>query len=277
MQPDGQGLCSLYKYRHGENMKRILTAATIISAFYFATAWAIPNPAEIDTPLPADAQMVSLKIVPDGIWEVSEDTVFNPKAQYINDQLVDEGELPADEKPFIALNRFEPVAVEFLWSGDVAIDLLLTQQEAAEIPNRIVISREDFDKANMKFLEKGGVFDLYAGYSVYQDEKEAKAGGGRTRSKPRMHYKGYGGCVAYVCKRVGCSGTVGNGKGMTNYLRKHGWHTVSCKSPKRGDVASWTGGSHGKGHCAIWSGGWCFDEGCFDPGRKYRLKDCVRR
>lgn len=260
-------------------MQRSLFSLMIVAVVLFvSTTQAIPRPEPVNTPRPEDVGLVGDTIHPDGIWELSEDFVFYPKEQYSNGVEIEESEHMPEDKPFVALNRFEPVSVEFLLNGDVALNLLLTQEEAAEFPDRIVISKEEFEKANFEFLEKGGVFDLYAGYSVYQDTKEASRSG-VTSKKKRMHYQGYGGCLAYVCKRVGCSGTVGNGKGLVGYvISKKGWKSVSCKSPKSGDVASWSGGpKHRSGHCAIWYGGWCFDQGCFLPGEGYGRMTCARR
>lgn len=259
-------------------MRRLIFTVSIFALIYTTASQAITERVELSPPHLSDVSAFNVNMRPNGIFEIQEDTVFYPKQLFYNGEAIDAGELLPEDKPFIALNRSEPISVEFLLNGDVAIDLLLTKQEAGEIPERIVISSEDFEKASIDFLEEGGVFDLYAGYSVYQDQKEAARNGG-TQVTARAHYAGYGGCVAYVCKRVGCSGTVGNGRGMVSYLiSKKGWHSVSCSNPKKGDVASWKGGSHGKGHCAIWNGsGWCYDQGCFDPGKKYKKTGCARK
>jgi hypothetical protein len=205
-----------------------------------------------------------------GIFESPADTEIFTKSQWIGSELIED-----DPQAFVSLGLNEPVAVRRLENGDLEIHLLNAEEQIEEMPDRIVVSREEFERVGFVFLEPGDEFLLAESYSIYQETKEAARNGGKP--KKRLRYGGYKGCVAYVCQRVGCSGTVGNGVGMTSYLkRKKGWKKVSCKNPRRGDVASWSGGS-GAGHTAIWAGGWCFDQGCFDPGSRFRLKECVRK
>ncbi len=189
--------------------------------------------------------------------------------------------LPLDDDQTITFSKNEPVAVKFLGEGFVKIGILLSEEEVGIIPESIVILHDQFAASNLVRIENGSFRDLTERYSPDAEVEVAARGFVR---RGRMHYRNsaggsYYGCVAYVCRAIGgCVGRTGNGRGMTNYLRNRGWRPVSCSNPQKGTVASWTGGSHGLGHTAIWNGsGWCYDKGCHDPGRKYRLSNCVAR
>ncbi len=211
-----------------------------------------------------------------GLYRFTLPTELLPKAEYINAQ-----KIVAPERETVGFEANEPVAVEFIEDGDVLIHILLPPEEIGLIPEAIVISGAEFDASGLRLFANGGFKDLAKKYS---GDLEVKVAGRGFNRHGRAHYRNaaggsYYGCVAWVCRAIGgCSGTTGNGRGMTNYLRNRGWQSVSCSNPPVGAVASWTGGSHGLGHTGKWNGsGWCYDLGCGDPGRKYRMKDCVAR
>ena len=212
-----------------------------------------------------------------GIYRFYDPSTLLPEYEYINGvKVVD----PDDMN--VHFNRDEHVAVKFLPNGQVRIDLLLSEEEKGTTPESIVISGEAFDKSGLRFVESGDANKLDENYSAYERTDHANLVGGWARG--RFHLRDsksgarkYQGCVAYVCSQIGgCSGSTGSGKGMTNDLRKKGWHSLSsCSNPPVGSVASWTGGG-GSGHTARWNGsGWCYDKGCGNPGANYRFKDCV--
>jgi hypothetical protein len=181
----------------------------------------------------------------------------------------------------ISFLRNEPVAVEFLKNGDAKITLLLADGEKGEIPEEIIVSAEEFSRSGLRRRADGDAETLKEKYSPDESVEIARRGGGAYR-RGRMHYRNaaggsYYGCVASVCASIGgCTGSVGNGVGMTGYLKRtRGWRRVSCSNPPIGAVASWSGGS-GAGHTGRWNGrGWCYDKGCGDPGRGYHLRECV--
>jgi len=213
----------------------------------------------------------------DGLYRFTLPTELLPQMEIINGQ-----EIVSPERETVTFEANEPVAVEFLEDGQVLVHILLPTEEIGIIPEAIVISGADFDASGLRMFDHGGFKDLAEKYSAEIETQIASRGGFSRRG--RAHYRNsaggsYYGCVASVCRAIGgCTGTTGNGKGMTNYLRARGWRSVSCSNPPIGAVASWTGGSHGLGHTGRWNGrGWCYDLGCGDPGSKYRLKDCVAR
>lgn len=217
-------------------------------------------------------------LVMNGIYKFTDPAAIMPKVEFINGVRT-----VTPENYTISFSRNEPVAVEFLANGDVKIKALLPEGEAGEIPEAMIISAEEFDKSGLRFSEEGGYKELYAKHSNDEEYKEARRGRGGFRRSGRMHIRNaaggsYFGCVASVCSSIGgCVGSVGNGVGMTRYLRARGWHPVSCSNPPVGAVASWSGGS-GAGHTGRWNGsGWCYDKGCGDPGSRYRLLNCVAR
>gem|GEM_PF-6872085 len=213
-----------------------------------------------------------------GIYLFENATELLPKVEYINGLRI-----VSPEPETMSFVKDEPVAVEFLRNGDAVIHVMLTQEEFGVMPETIVIRAEEFARSGLHFAAQGGAKELLENSRWAPSLKEARAGGGFNRAG-RAHYRNaaggsYYGCVASVCRAIGgCSGTVGNGVGMTSYLRRLGWRSVSCANPPVGAVASWSGGSHGLGHTGHWNGsGWCYDLGCGDPGAKYRMKDCVAR
>ena len=210
----------------------------------------------------------------DGIYKFQEDTFLVPDTQVVGGKSARNSE---DE--FMSFFANEPVAAQFLEDGNVSLSTLLQDEERGQMPERIVVSRDKFRKAKLKLIGRGGPQELQSNYSPLQPNQQASGRRGFA-GRGRMHSGGYGGCLAYVCAHVGCSGHVGNGVGMTRYLLRQntGWQRVNCASAPDGAVASWSGGSGGRGHTAIkQNGAWCFDEGCFEPGRGYGGKNCVAR
>ncbi len=228
------------------------------------------------------SSLVPKIVVPhNGIYRFAQDTEILPRGEYYGDEFVID-----PEQPTIGFTAGEPVHVQFLGSGEVEISIVLNDKEQAdgEMPDRILLTLEDFQSAGLIFVSEGDFADLHQNFASYESYKEAGRRRGGFSRRGRDHYRNrnggsYYGCVAYVCRAIGgCVGRVGNGVGMTSYLRRKGWRSVSCSNPPVGAVASWSGGSHGKGHTAVWNGrGWCYDLGCANPGRKYRLRDCVAR
>lgn len=211
-----------------------------------------------------------------GIYKFMDAAKFTPKEEFIQGKRI-----ISPDRETISYNANEPVFVEFLPNGDAKITALLTDEEKGKIPESIIIDGDSFNRSGLRMIQYGSLEDLQRKYSPYEEIKEARRNGGASRARGRMHVRApgggsYAGCVAYVCTAIGgCSGTTGNGVGMTRYLRNKGWKTGSCSNPSVGTVASWRGGS-GSGHTAIWNGhGWCYDLGCADPGSRYRIFDCV--
>lgn len=171
----------------------------------------------------------------------------------------------------------EAVALQFLPGDGVLIHFNITEEEAGYLPDHLLISREDFIKSGLKMAGVGSPEELRRGqFSDLGTQLAAKRMILRVNGRVIAQ-----GCLAYVLKNLGLThlGSIGGGKGMTRALKsKMGWRPVSCQNPPVGAVGSWTGGSHGSGHTAIWNGrAWCYDQGCKDPGRKYRLFECVSR
>lgn len=223
---------------------------------------------------PAIPGNVSLHL--DGIYRFQTSAELLPKVEYINGQRI-----VAPEPETMTFNAGEPVAVKFNANGDALIQAVLPDNEVGTVPEAIVVTAAEFDKSLTQMMSNGDLKELADKYSGYEEVQVAGRHFGR---RGRAHYRNasggsYYGCVASVCRSIGgCSGTTGSGRGMTSYLRRKGWHSVSCGSPPVGAVASWSGGRHGKGHTGRWNGsGWCYDLGCGDPGPSYRLRDCVAR
>ncbi len=213
----------------------------------------------------------------DGIYKFTDNAELLPRVEFINGKRIVD-----PDQHTMTFNRNEPVAVKFLPDGMVKISVHLSEEEKGKLPEEIIISAEDFDRSGLLFLERGDKESLLSNFSSDEEVSEARRSG-RFNRRGRMHYRNrsggsYYGCVAYVCRAIGgCSGKTGNGKGMVHYLRARGWQRVDCKNPPIGAVASWTGGRHGLGHTGIWKGnGWCYDQGCGDPGSRYRFMNyCV--
>ena len=257
-------------------MKSLMLIALMMTG---ANSWAaLSEFANSSGPNLTDTRTHFKPIPSDGIYRFRNDAIVKPKVEYINGLKVID-----PDQPSISFNRNEPVAVRMLRSGDFEISLLLPDIERGNIPERLVVSAEEFAKLEMDYKTQGNAVDLKRYFSNEEETQVARLGGG-LRASVRRHRRfnngtGYYGCLGWVCNSLGgCSGTIGGGKGMTNYLRRQGWRPVSCRNPEIGDVASWTGGRNGSGHTGRWNGsGWCYDLGCADPGSKFRLKDCVRK
>ena len=204
-----------------------------------------------------------------GLFEFQEDADLIPREEYINGRKVEDS-----ERRTMHFSKSEPVALEELNDGTFALSALLPDQEKLTTPNRIVVSRSELKRAKLNRIGAGNADDLERQFTAYPPVEVASRGHYHMRG--RQHYRGYGGCVAYVCQHVGCNGPVGNGVGMTHYLARRGWTRVSCANASAGSVASWSGGHGGRGHTAILTGsGWCYDLGCETPGRGYGGMNCV--
>jgi hypothetical protein len=205
-----------------------------------------------------------------GIYRFTEDVKLYPRQMTVNG-------VPEDDYTgtSVSFTKDEPVAVHFLSSGEIGLALLLADEEQGSIPEQIVISATDFQRAGLRFEAAGSENELYSRYSPYLITQVAGPGGARHR----LHYMGAGGCVAYVLRAIGWSGgRSGNGVAITRTLKSRGWTAASCANPARGTVASWSGGRHGMGHTAVWNGScWAYDVGCGDPGGAYHLLGCVVR
>jgi hypothetical protein len=214
-----------------------------------------------------------------GIYRFSKDIEVLPKAELVKGLYIVD-----PDRHTVGFTQGEPVTAEFLASGDVAISIVLPVKEQGVMPEKIILSEKEFLRSGLTFVAQGTFAELEASYFSYDQFQEARRGGGGFARGGRAHFRNaaggsYYGCVAYVCRAIGgCSGSVGNGVGMTNYLRARGWKPVSCSNPPIGAVASWSGGG-GAGHTGIWNGsGFCYDLGCGNPGRNYRLKPpCMAR
>lgn len=229
----------------------------------------------------------------DGIYKLPQTVFITPEASIID------GEFYVGER--IRLSKGEPFAVKFQDNGDVALQLLLTEEEKGEVAEQIILTRDQYDKLKLEFAGLGGEKELEANYSPYEEyDVAARGGGGGRRARyrrgtgvhsgpPRMVLRDAqgrwkaSGCLAFVQDKIGWPdgmGTIGGGAGMVSALLRHkklGWHSSNCGSPRDGDVASWH-----KAHTAVYNGArgcWEYDGGrCGDPGGRYGgIKACARR
>jgi hypothetical protein len=211
-----------------------------------------------------------------GIYGLVEDRVMTPQFTIL------EGEETQNTAatPYFFLKGTTFVAH---FSEDSAtLSLILDEADDQDFPEKITISLEEFKQLNAQFIVEGSREELFAmitdGEATIQNARYSDRSR-RTRSRGRMHYKGARGCVAYVLSKIGWpGGRSGNGVAITRTLKaKMGYKPVSCTNPKPGTIASWSGGS-GAGHTAIWNGQcWAYDIACADPGRRYKLIECVAR
>jgi hypothetical protein len=203
----------------------------------------------------------------------------------LQDQIVDASAFvfsgvkePNPTGALIGITKDEPLAVRILPNGQALITILLPDEEKGRLPDGLIVSPDILAKLSLLPIGLGDEQTLAASYSPYLTQQVAARRGGFRRAG-RMHYAGARGCVAYVKRRLGLSGSMGNGHAVArNLINKRGWRQVSCNNPPVGTVASWTGGVHGLGHTAIWTG-WCwkYDIACADPGSRYRLRLCAHR
>ena len=242
----------------------------------------------------------------DGIYQFKHKSELVPSSVVINGQ--EQSNYEAEQS--MKFGKGEPVAVQFLPTGEVLLTPILSEEEEGDTPEQIVISQEEFYRAGLAFVEEGDAIALNDKYTVYNDTMEASRNGGARRlrksgyarvgsrqgnrghrssgygsSRGRSHGWGNGGCVNYVKRTLGIFGHFGNGVGTASALLRtgRGFHKVSCASPTVGTVASWGGGSQGYGHTAIWNGS-CWKTsvpGCppnrGNPGRGYHFVGCVNR
>lgn len=186
------------------------------------------------------------------------------------------------------LTKDEVIAVKFGPNGQVVVSLKLASEELRRIPERLILSRGEFNRMKLELISFGDELDLQA----FTDVEATRVAGGRGQVRSRKHTfkqearRGRGNivgrngnCVSVVKYLTGFSGTAGNGVGMASALQNRGYKTISFSAKKRGTVCSWSGGSHGLGHVG-WFDGRCFQptySNCGDPGHKYRLLKCVHR
>lgn len=222
---------------------------------------------------PADQSQLSQ----DSIYQVTGDSVITPMAIMQSSKVSKNKEAT----PYFLMEG-ETFVVNFYYDF-VRIHFLLDEEEMNDFPTSVAVSHEDFKKMNIEFLMSGDIEKLssYLGDQepVLENARYSSGNHYRRKSRARMHYKGAKGCVAYVLSRIGWpGGRSGNGVDITRTLKaKMGYHAVSCSHPQPGTIASWSGGS-GAGHTAIWNGRcWAYDIACADPGRRYRLRECVAR
>jgi hypothetical protein len=150
-----------------------------------------------------------------GIYQFLDPVKIQPKVEFFGGLRT-----VTPENYTISFSRNEPVAVEFLKNGDARITLLIADEEKGEIPEEIIISADEFNRSGLRRREDGDAVSLKEKYSPDESTEIARRGGGGYRTR-RMHYRNaaggsYYGCVASVCASIGgCTGSVGNGVGMT--------------------------------------------------------------
>jgi hypothetical protein len=209
----------------------------------------------------------------DGIYRFSERADVQPVGEYIDGKYG----IDSENRP-MSFSAGEPVVLKRLANGMYEVSIVLPDSEIGGTPEKILITEAEMAKAKMIRADDGDLKKLSENFESYAISKEARSYGYAGRGRASYNHGRQGGCVAYVCARVGCSGTTGGGRGMTSYLAARGWRRVACESAPAGSVASWSGGPRGSGHTAIKSGGgWCYDLGCHNPGSGYYGMNCVTR
>lgn len=207
----------------------------------------------------------------DGVYRVQQELEIYPNAIFHHGQPVPNAEgVTFDFNPGHAFS----LAID----GELAILTFAgpTFDESGEF-TQIVLEARDLPMAVLDYIWTADVEHELVN-DLGKDEYAARRGV-RRKSRPRLRIGGNTGCVAYVKRATGINIVFNNGRGATTALRGIGWRSTSCSKPPKGAVASWTGGKHGKGHTAIWTGRcWAYDLGCTDNTLTgYRLKDCVVR
>ena len=227
-----------------------------------------------------------------GIYQIPTNSAVVPDAVIVNGDV--EGNIGGVS---IAIYKDEPVALEFLNTGEVLMTLRLPDEEVGHVPEQLILSQEEFQLLNLRMISMGDVQTLKSDYTGYFATEVASRNG---QAKARRHTvrqeqsRGYGGrrdrtgriaggggnCVSVVKSLTGFSGTAGNGVGMASALQNHGYRPLAFSSRRRGTVCSWSGGFHGKGHVG-WFDGHCFQPtyggNCGQPGSRFRLVKCVAR
>ncbi len=250
----------------------ILLSMTIIGSSLWGATGVLPPITDMGS-----QQSKSFRPIFSGIYSTTKAVELRPEAVILNGEL-EENTTGAT----IRLEGQEPISIQTV--GDqLVVSLLLSEEEIGQVPEKLILSQEEFWRAGLNFTMLGDEQTLAENFSPYVKTEIVRRGGrgrsGGVRARGRMHYMGARGCVAYVIKAIGWrGGRTGNGHEVTTTLRRHGWRRVSCNNPPVGAVASWSGGFHGAGHTAIWNGRcWKYDIACADPGRRYRLLECVAR
>jgi hypothetical protein len=187
-------------------------------------------------------------------------------------------------KESIDLNQNEHVAVRFDALGNAEVTLLLNPEEQGKVPEKLILSKEEFARLGLKFEAEGNSTTLFQNYSYYDDTDVARNHGG-TAAGMIIHNTHAHGCVNFVRSRVQIPesyGCYGNGVGTVDHLIRTGaFSEASCGSPQEGMVISFSGGS-GAGH----TGKWNSHLGCFDsdsvctppgvtPNVDYYQKNCA--
>lgn len=227
-----------------------------------------------------------------GIYKFSKSTEVIPQAVIFNDNLEQNiGGVSID------VTKNEPVAIEYMDDGNILMTLRLPGEELGKVPEQLIISQEEFKELGLELFSTGGVDELMAKHSGYEETDVAARNGGQMRARrhtvrqetSRRGFRrdgngriagGGGNCVAVVKSLTGFRGTAGNGVGMASALQRRGWKSISPSAKSRGTVCSWAGGFHGKGHVA-WFDGSCFQPtyggNCGSPGKNYRMIKCVHK
>jgi hypothetical protein len=205
-----------------------------------------------------------------GIYKFSADTQLTPLQEFIGQRETGDG-----SRPSLGFNAGEPVAVEFLPNNQVSISLLPDESEKGQVPDRIIVSRSEFERSGLELKGRGGAKELAEQFDVDDPTQVARRGGGGTRKRHRAHARGMGGCVLYVSNKLGGI-PLPDGRNVVTALINRGlYRPAKCSSPSPKMIASWSGGDHGRGHTAIWQGGWCYDLNCKLPGSKYHGMHCA--
>lgn len=243
-------------------------------------------------------------IVRAGIYKSREAITFEPTAFIYGDETE-----PNVGGLNISVDAGEKFLVEYMNDGSAMITLRYTDEDKmagnqstendgdedddnGELPDKILIDAELVSQlGELEFVAEGDARDLYRLESGIEGDKVAARGrGGRVRHRRHRvgglikrggRYVGRNGnCVRVVKAMTGIGGKLGNGHKVAASLQGRGWRPASLSSHQRGDVCSWRGGRHGKGHTAYFDGR-CFQPtyggNCGNPGRHYRLFKCVRR
>jgi hypothetical protein len=248
-------------------MKYLSTLLLVFIATMALPAWATRTYEKMaeSQPLAPAAQLGTIDLAWDGIYEVQKDMEVIPESETFDGR-----HMTNEYEESFRLIKGEPVAIQFV-NDRVVLSFApeLEKNVDQTTPDSIVITREQAAHLGLKLLGRGKPSDLpYAEFTG----KTNVAGRFVLRENGRFVASG---CLAYVLKKLHIhnAGHIGGASKMTAFLKraKH-WKPVSCTNPPVGSVGSW----NGKQHTAIWNGrGWCFDEGCFDPGRGYHLFECV--
>jgi hypothetical protein len=266
-----------------------------VSAFVTLSAWAVSpaNDPIINTVVNGPQTDLTTGSLP-GLYSFGAITEFMPAGAIVN------GELEGNPGGvMVSANTGETVHLAFLPNKQVLMTFSLAPEEAKKFPSQLVLSNEEFQALNMRFISAADIDQLYKVESGYEVTRDARRGGS-SRARPRRHAtyherrSGGGGgyldangriagrnknCVRVVKDLIGFHGRTGDGKQVASTLLNTGRYIlVSVAARITGMICSWTGGWHGKGHVGRFDGQ-CFvptyQGNCGNPGSHYRLSKCV--